>query len=112
SLPSNLPVHSLCEGLPSAPTPSTITFTLSPAASYTTVVFFGAPAPILDLASSSFQVPIFTSSAATHTAAAATSTAKLNKPARAFINLLCAFFAFDTERIETNGLITRKHCEP
>jgi len=33
SLAVELPVHSLCEGLPSVPTPSTVTFTLSPAAS-------------------------------------------------------------------------------
>src|SRR5215813_12715894 len=43
--------------------PSDVIFTLSAAAWYTTVVFFGLPALIFDLASFSFQVPINASAA-------------------------------------------------
>jgi hypothetical protein len=45
-------------GLPLPSVPSTVTFTLSLAASYTTVMFFGAFGVIFDLDSFSFQVPI------------------------------------------------------
>src|SRR5215469_10850429 len=58
SLPSNFPVHSLCVGFPVGSTPSIVIFTFSPAASITTVLFFGPPAPSFDLALFSFQVPI------------------------------------------------------
>src|SRR5437667_5024807 len=57
--------------------PSTVIFTLSPAASYTTVLFFGAFGAIFDLASFSFQVPVNASSAK-HTAAATKHSTRVN----------------------------------
>src|SRR5207237_9906896 len=71
TLRSPLPVHPLCFADRSAAVPSMVTFTLSPAASYTTVWFFGIPAGSFDFDSFSFQVPICTSVPAKHTAAAA-----------------------------------------
>ena len=51
--------------------PSIVTFMLSPAASYTTVLLWGIPAASFDLDSFNFQVPNCTSVLAKHTAAAA-----------------------------------------
>src|SRR5450755_4278938 len=90
SFPSNLPVHSLCIVLPSASTPSTVTFTLSPAASTTTFVFFALPV-IFDFASFKFHVPIFASSAATIAATATNSTARLKNQALLFMKSPCGF---------------------
>src|SRR5205823_4833204 len=76
--PSNLPVHSLCVGLPSLSVPSMVTFTWSPAASYTTVVFFPSPGVSFDLLSFNFHVPICGSSAAKHAAPAKKQSARVN----------------------------------
>src|SRR6185369_1744350 len=51
-------VHSLCTGLPLSSTPSTVTLMLSPADSYTTMVFLPALGGNLDFDSFSFQLPI------------------------------------------------------
>src|SRR5438876_584830 len=55
-----------------------ITFTWSPAASYTTVVFFPSPGVSFDFASFNFHVPIFGSSAAKHAAPAKKQSATVN----------------------------------
>src|SRR5437667_12796127 len=65
--------------------PSTVIFTLSPAASYTTVLFFGAFGAIFDLASFSFQVPVNASSAK-HTATATKHSAIVNTIVFAFMS--------------------------
>src|SRR5207244_391853 len=56
-----------------------ITFTWSPAASYTTVVFFPSPGVSFDFASFNFHVPIFGSSAAKHAASAKKQSARVNR---------------------------------
>src|SRR6266404_5174659 len=81
---ASVPVALTVRFLPSGQMPSTVTFTLSPAAAITTVVFFPAPGLILDLASFSFQVPMFTSEAE-HTVMAANSTVKLSKSVLVFM---------------------------
>ena len=55
-----------------------ITFTWSPAVSYTTVVFFPSPGVSFDFASFNFHVPIFGSSAAKHAAPAKKQSARVN----------------------------------
>src|SRR5213078_3136807 len=55
-----------------------ITFTWSPAASYTTVVFFPSPGVSFDFPSFNFHVPIFGSSAAKHAAPAKKQSARVN----------------------------------
>src|SRR5258707_39566 len=55
-----------------------ITFTWSPAASYTTAVFFPSPGVSFDFASFNFHVPIFSSSAAKHAAPAKKQSARVN----------------------------------
>src|SRR5258708_34008831 len=76
--------------------PLEMTLMLSPAASYTTEVFFGAAGLYFDLASLSFQVPRFASSAAIHAAATANNTANVNKQIILFIESpYCDFFRFE-----------------
>src|SRR5207245_10685765 len=57
--------------------PSIVTFMLSPAASYTTVLLWGIPAASFDFASFNFQVPNCASSAK-HTAAASKHSTNVN----------------------------------
>lgn len=75
-------------GLPSMPVPSVVILMVSPWASYTTVVFLGAPAEILDFASLSFQVPIW-GDWASAVAAPAKQSARVR--ARAFVVMVVSF---------------------
>src|SRR5262245_27666327 len=63
-----------------------VTFTWSPAASYTTVVFFPSPGVSFDLPSFNFHVPIFGSSAAKHAAPAKKQSAAINPVVFVFIS--------------------------
>src|SRR5258708_38929848 len=78
--------------------PLEMTLMLSPAASYTTEVFFGAPGLYFDLASLSFQVPRVASSGAIHAEAAANNTADGNKQIILFLESpYCDFFRLEQE---------------
>jgi hypothetical protein len=66
--------------------PSTVIFTLSPAASYTTVLILVAPGLNFDLASLSFQVPMFRS-AAIHRAKPARNTTREARIVFVFMSL-------------------------
>src|SRR5205809_4295364 len=91
-----------------------VTFTWSPAASYTTVVFFPSPGVSFDLPSFNFHVPIFGSSAAKHAAPAKKQSATVNPIVFIFIPPASMHFQFpsmflfeltDLKRVRSNGFL-------
>src|SRR6478672_8809892 len=84
------------------------TFTWSPAASYTTVVFFPASGVSFDLPSFNFHVPICGSSAAKHVAPAKKQSATINPTVFDFMTSSSTDFPFPSRSLcgPTNGRLS------